>query len=98
MGLTAGARNHTPAVDLTYCSLLCIELAAGVQVVEVQDRVEHHEVAAFGFSSPDRIVREQHDVAAIKWDIDDCRMLSDVPTAIDKSRHQQVFVVGVSKN
>src|ERR1035438_10079928 len=46
-------------------SLFRIELSPGVQVVELQDRVEHQEVAPDGLAAVHGIVAEQHDVSLV---------------------------------
>ena len=51
--------QYTPFVH----KLLGVEFAAGVQVIEVQYRVQYQRIAASGFAAIDRIVREQNHVA-----------------------------------
>jgi hypothetical protein len=45
------------------CGLFRGELAAGVQVVPVHDRVEDEEIASFGLAAPEGIGREEQHVA-----------------------------------
>jgi hypothetical protein len=44
------------------CGLFRGELAAGVQVVPVHDRVEDEEIASFGLAAPEGIGREEQHV------------------------------------
>src|SRR5690349_8950536 len=47
-----------------------IELPAGIQVVKVQNRVEHHEIAANGLSPIDGVIGEEHDMSFPNRNVD----------------------------
>ena len=82
-------RNRTSCVVLVrVCSiryrmpsqdLLAVDFPARIQIVEVQDRVEHHEVGPNRLTAPHRVVGEQYDVTALERYIHDHRALRDVP-------------------
>src|ERR1051326_9470121 len=59
-----------------------VELSSGVEVIEVQQRVEHQEVAAFGLAAPDRVVREDDDVPLLERDVDDGGVLRDLAAVL----------------
>ena len=62
-----------------------IQLSARIQVVVIQDRVQHQRVVALGFSPPDRIVREQHDVALVHRHVHDHRPLGDLGAGVEQA-------------
>ena len=79
--------------------LLLIQLPPRVQMVEIQDRVEHQEVAALRLAAPDRVVREQHHVALVeRRRRSTAGVLRDLAAAIEQARHQQVARVGVAQD
>src|SRR6266571_4289246 len=55
-----------------------LRLSSGVQVIEIQDRVEDQEVAARSLAPPEGIWREEHDVPFIEWGVDHGGVLRDV--------------------
>ena len=55
--ISASPRHRVTPVSPS--PLLLIKLPARLQVVKVKNRVEHHKVAPFCLTSPDRIVREE---------------------------------------
>ena len=58
-----GAIMRSEGHELHARALLIRQLPARVQAVEIQNRVEHQEIAAFGFGAPERVVGKQHYVA-----------------------------------
>ena len=79
--------SSAPSAVIFYAAaaLFWIELPPRVEAVEVQDRVEHHDVAADGLAAIDRVVGEEHDVALPHRDIHDHRPLRDVGAAIEQT-------------
>src|SRR5262245_5211945 len=66
-----------------------IELPAGVQVVEVQDRVEHHEVPTDGLASIDGVIGEQYDMSFPNRDVDDYGTLCNIVSTLQQPRDEQ---------
>ena len=65
--------------------LFGVQFPASVEVVEVQDGVEDHEITADGLATIDRIVREEHDVTLLHRHVDDDRPLRDVGPAVQQA-------------
>ncbi len=80
------------------CALFRGQLAAGVEIVPVQDRVEDEEVAALRLPAPERIRREQQHVTIAGRHIDDCRSLRDLIATVQQSRNKQVAAVGITQH
>jgi hypothetical protein len=84
--LLVQAKSAAPGCGAaTPLALFFVQLAAGVQVVEVHYGVEDQGIIAFGFASVDRIRREQDDMALAFRGIDDIGMLSDVLAVFDEA-------------
>src|SRR5690242_19664221 len=83
---------------LRAAKLLSGGLAAGVQAVEVQDRVQHHRVGSPRFTAIDGIDGEQHDVAFAGRRVHNGRVLGDFVATFHQARNQQVLTVGVAEN
>ena len=66
-------------------SLLRVELAPGVEIIEIQYGVEDQEVASLCFAAPYRIVREQYHVPAAYGHVDDRRVLRNLASAVEQS-------------
>ena len=64
---------------------LLVKFPAGVQVVEVQDRVEDEKVAPLSLSAPDRIVGEEDDVPPLDRHVDYRRVLRDLIATIEQA-------------
>ena len=78
-------RNDEHALVPCPLSLLpVVQLAPGVEVVVIEDRVEHHEVTAMGFTAPDGVVREQDDVSFVDRHVDDHGALRDLAAAVEQ--------------
>lgn len=81
----ASARSRKPAATPfagAASALLRVQLSSGIQVVEVEDGVEHEWVGPEGLAAIDRIVGEQYDVPLLHRDVDDDRPLRDVSAAV----------------
>src|SRR5205085_7653815 len=65
-------------------ALLLVEFPPGVQVVEVEYGVEDEEVAAVRLAAPDRVVREEQDVAAPRGHVYDRGVLRYLAAAIEQ--------------
>src|SRR5208282_860403 len=74
------------------------ELAAGVEIVEIQDGVEHERVCAARLAAVDRVDGEEDDMAVPGGNIDYGSVLRDFVAAFDKTGDEQVFGVGVAEN
>ena len=72
--MTLALRGHTDQL------LPRRELSPRVQVVEIQDRVEHQEVAALRLRPPERVIREHHDVPLSVRRIDHRRRAAPIST------------------
>src|SRR5690348_10542453 len=83
---------------LKAAKLLSGGLAAGVQAVEVQDRVQHHRVGSPSLAAINGIDGEQHDVAFAGRRVHNGGMLRDFVAAFDQARDEQVFAVGIAEN
>jgi hypothetical protein len=78
-------RGSMASVELiSRARLFGVQFPSGVEVVEVQDRVEYHEITTDGLTPIDRVVREQHDVSFPHRHIDHDRPLRDIGAAIEK--------------
>src|SRR5439155_21975708 len=75
-----------------------IELPSRVQLIEIQQRVEHEEIAAFGLTAPDRVVRERYDVPFVERHVDDGGVLRDLVAVFDEAGDEQVFRIGVPQD
>src|SRR5208283_2684674 len=71
-------------------SLFRIELSPGIQVVEMQDRVEDEEVAPDRLAAVHGVVREEHHVSLLHRRVHDDRTLRDVGAAVEQARGEQV--------
>src|SRR5512146_2361821 len=71
-------------------SLPGIQLPAGVQVIEVEQRVQHERVAPDGFATIDRVVAEEHDVSLVHRHVHHHRMLRNTLATIQQPRHEQI--------
>lgn len=74
--LRAASRATTPSTS--------IEFSADIEMIEIQQRVEHQEITADRFAAINGIVREQHHMALPQWRIDYDGALRDV-VAIQQS-------------
>src|SRR6266478_714917 len=57
---------------------------AGVEAIEVEDRVEHKRISAARFAAIHRIYEKQHDVSVARWHIHDSRVLRYFVAALHK--------------
>src|SRR5262245_19239250 len=73
-----------------------IKFSSGVQVVVVQDRVEDEEVASVRLAAPDRVVREEDDVALVDRNVDDHRPLRDLGAGVEQARDEQIAGVTIT--
>src|SRR5262249_25070771 len=71
--------------------------AAGIQAIEVQDRVIDQEIAALCFAAPHWIVGKQNNVAAIDGNINDSGMLRDLTRSVEQAGYKQFLCVGEPK-
>src|SRR5579871_3294723 len=65
-------------------NLFRIDLSPGIQVVEVQDRVEDQEVAPDRLAAIHGVVAEQHHVPLLERDVHHDRTLRDVRAAVEQ--------------
>jgi len=79
-------------------ALSSVQLPPRVQPIEVQQRVEHQEVAAFRLAAPDRVVRKRDDVPFVERHVDDRRVLRDFAAVFDKARYEQVARIRVAED
>src|SRR5262245_5208618 len=63
-----------------------VELPSRVEAVEVQNRVEHHEVAADRLAAINRIRGKEDDVSLSNGDVDDNGSLRDVGASVEQPR------------
>src|ERR1035437_7410973 len=89
-GFDCAPSGSAAATARATSSLFRIELSPCVQVVEMQDRVEHQEIAPDGFAAVDGIVAEEHDVSLFKRHIHDHRTLRDVRAAVEQARSEKI--------
>src|SRR5947209_3460175 len=75
-----------------------LRLSSGVQVIEIQDRVEDQEVAARSLAPPEGIWREEHDVPFIEWGVDHGGVLRDVVAPVEQSGNQQIARLTISQH
>src|SRR5437763_8746971 len=74
-------------------SLFRVEFPSGVQIIEVQYRVEDHEVAADRLAAVDRVVGKQHDVAFLDRHVDYSDTLRDLAAAIEQTGDEQFVLI-----
>src|SRR5207245_413734 len=79
-------------------ALLLGKLAAGVQVVEVEDGVEHHRVSAARLAAINRIDRKKHHVAAAGGHVHNRGMLRDFVPTFDQTGNEQILLVGIAED
>ena len=79
-----GGGNMGSVELISRARLFGVQFPASVEVVEVQDGVEDHEIAADGLATIDRVVREEHDMSLSDRDVNDHGALRDVGAAIEK--------------
>src|SRR5204862_1137275 len=78
--------------------LLRVHLPSRVELVEIQERVEDEEIAAFCLTAPDGVVRKRDHMTSFERHIDDCRVLRDLAAVLDQPRHEQVLRVRVAQD
>src|SRR6185312_15166873 len=81
----------------TLTDLLRVQLSPRVEMIEVQDCVEHERIGADCLSTIDRVVRKQDYMSLLHWDIHDDRSLCNIASAIEQARNQQVALIGESQ-
>ena len=69
-----------------------IELSPAVKAIEVEQSVEHQEIAPDRFAAVHRVIGEENDVTLGQWDVYDHRSLRDI-APIEKARRQQLSLV-----
>src|ERR1019366_1797464 len=79
-------------------SLFRIELSPCVQVVEVQDRVEHQEVAPDGLAAVHGVVAEEHDVPLFHRHVHHHGTLRDVRTDVEQAGHEEIPLVAEAQD
>src|SRR5258705_5063993 len=77
-------RRATPLTRV-WGTLLCVQLPPSVQVVVIQDGVEHQEIAADRLATPHGIVGEQHHVSLLERRVHHHGPLRDVPPTLQQS-------------
>jgi len=83
-GLNEAESSASTRLNFQHIShLLRVELSAGVEVIEVQDRVEDKRIGSNRLAAVYRIVREQHHVPLLHRHIDHDRSLRDVAPSIE---------------
>jgi carboxypeptidase Q len=73
---------------------LRVELSSCVEMIEIQDRVEHERVGAKRLAAVDRVVGEKYDVTFLQWYVDNNRSLRDFAAAIEQARDEQTTLIG----
>src|SRR4051812_30724098 len=68
-------------------------LPTRIQIIKVHDRIENERIRSHRRPAIQRIVREQHDVTALEWRVDDYWPLRDVAAAIQQSGHEQFTLI-----
>src|SRR5262245_36507235 len=69
-----------------------------VQLIELENRVEDHEVAALRLGAPEGVDREEQNVPLFVWDVNHCGVLRDLVTGFEQPRDQQLARVGVAQD
>ena len=64
----------------------------------VQDRVENQEVGPAGLAAPDGVAGEADDVVLLERDVDDGRVLRDLPGALDEARDRELPGVAIAQD
>ena len=73
-------------------SLLRVELSPRIQIVKVQDRIEHERIRPDRLPAIDRIDREQHHVPLFHRRVHHRRPLRDIASAAQQTGNQQVVL------
>src|SRR5271168_5099183 len=99
----AGSRRRAQALPASGSKevrvlLLCGELAACVQAVEVQYGVEDERVAAARLAAPYGIRGEHHDVPLARGNVYDGRALRDVVAAFEQAGDEEFTGIGVTED
>src|SRR2546425_6544705 len=76
---------------------LRVQFSPGVQVVPVEQRVEHEEVAPDRRTAVHRVVREQHDVSLLERRVEHDRALGDVG-AVEQSGDEELALIGKAQD
>src|ERR1019366_5524317 len=85
-GLALCAPSGSVAATASATSnLFRIEISPCVQVVEMQDRIEHQEIAPDGLAAVHGIVAEEHDVSLLQRHVHHHRTLGDVRAAVEQA-------------
>src|SRR3954469_15328741 len=79
-------------------ALPVVKLAARVEAVEVEYGVEDEEVAAVRLAAPDRVYREEQDVARARGHVNDGRVLRYLAAVVEQARDEQVLRVRVAQD
>src|ERR1043165_1611032 len=82
----------------TLFRLSLVELAPGVQVVEVEYGVEDEEVAPVRLAAPDRVVGEEDDVAALNRHVNDRRVLGQLAALVEQAGDEQIARLAVAQH
>src|ERR1700675_2270438 len=69
-----------------------IEFPPGIEVVEVEERVENEEVAADRRATPHGVVGKENDVPLAQRNVDDDGALRDI-VAVEKSRREKIALI-----
>jgi hypothetical protein len=75
--------NHTGQSSSNRAKSALIEFSSCVQMIEVEQRVEHEEIASDSFTTVHGVIGEQNHVSFRQRYVDDCRSLCHV-VAIEK--------------
>jgi hypothetical protein len=74
-----------------------IEFPSGIEVIEVQERVENEEVAADRCAPPHGIVGKKNDVPLSQRNIHDDGPLRDI-VAVEKPRREKIALIAQTQN